>query len=100
MTEAISTFVSELFKDNVVLATILIALIPLIELKGAIPFGMSVEFWGDAALKAWPAFFYAFLGGAIVTVILTFVFKPIYNAVKDKKFFKKIIEFSPKVINL
>lgn len=93
MTEAISTFLSEVFKNNVVLATIIIAIIPLIELKGAIPFGMSEKFWGEYALKAWPAMLLSVLGGLIVTVVLALVFKPIYEWVKDKKFFKSFIDF-------
>lgn len=91
--EAISQFFCSIFGDNSVLATILISIIPLIELKGAIPFGMSKQFWGENALSGWQAFFYAFIGGVIITIILAFIFKPIYNAIKDKKFFKSIVNF-------
>ena len=93
MTEAISTFLSEVFKDNVVIATILISVIPLIELKGAIPFGVSEKFWGVNALSAWPAMFLSVLGGFFVTIVLALIFKPIYNWLKDKKFFKSFLEF-------
>lgn len=91
--DAISQFICNLFGDNPILATIIISLIPLIELKGAIPFGMSTQFWGDHALGGWEAFLYAFIGGIIITVILAFIFKPIYNAIKDKKFFRAIVNF-------
>ena len=93
MTEAISNFFSEVFKDNVILATIIIAIVPLIELKGAIPFAMSPSFWGENALSMWGAFLYAFLGGVAVTLVLALIFKPIYEAIKDKKFFKSFVEF-------
>ncbi len=93
MTEAISTFLSEVFKDNAILATILIAIVPLIELKGAIPFGMSAKFWGENALQAWPAMLYSVLGGFVITILLALIFKPVYNWVKDKKFFKSFIDF-------
>lgn len=93
MTEVISNFLSSIFKDNVILATIIISIVPLIELKGAIPFGTSTKFWGANALGAWPAMLFSVLGGFIVTVVLALVFKPIYNAVKDKKFFKSFIDF-------
>ena len=53
MTDTISDFFIELFNGNVVLATIIIALIPLIELKGAIPFATSPVFCGDKALTVW-----------------------------------------------
>ncbi len=93
MTEAISQFLANVFQGNVFLATIIIAIIPLIELKGAIPFGMSREFWGVHVLNSWQAFGASILGGVIVTAILALVFKPIYEAIKDKKFFKTIVEF-------
>lgn len=93
MTEMISEFLAGVFNDNVILATIIIAIIPLIELKGAIPFGMSKEFWGKNALSSWQALGCSFLGGVIVTAILAVVFKPIYNYIKDKKFFKSIVNF-------
>lgn len=93
MTEVISSFVSTIFKDNVVLATILISLVPLIELKGAIPFGMSQKFWGTNALNATQAMLLSVLGGFVITIILALILKPIFNWVKDKKFFKSFIDF-------
>ena len=93
MTEAISAFLSEVFNDNVVLATILISIIPLIELKGAIPFGVSEKFWGAGALNEWSAMFLSVLGGFFVTIVLSLIFKPLYNWLKDKKFFKSFLEF-------
>lgn len=93
MTETVSSFFSDLFNNNVVLATILIALVPLIELKGAIPFGTSVRFWGEYALSIWVSLLLSLIGCFIITVVLALVFKPIYNVIKDKKFFKSIIDF-------
>ena len=93
MTETVSSFFSDLFNNNVVLATILITLVPLIELKGAIPFGTSVRFWGEYALSIWVSLLLSLIGCFIITVVLALVFKPIYNAIKDKKFFKSIIDF-------
>ena len=93
MTEAISQFLANIFNGNVVLATILISMIPLIELKGAIPFAMSKDFWGVHILSSWQALGCSFLGGVIVTAILAVAFKPIYNYIKDKKFFKSFVNF-------
>ena len=92
MTEAISEFLANLFNDNVVLATIFISMIPLFELKVGIPFGMSTDFWKQP-LSNWAALFSGVAGGLIVTFILAAIFKPIYNAIKDKKFFKSLVEF-------
>ena len=93
MLEFITNFFHNLFGDNVILATIIIAIVPLIELKGAIPFGMSQNMWGEHALGSMEAFLYAFLGSIIVVPILALIFKPIYNWMKDKKFFKAIANF-------
>ena len=66
MTEFIENIFSTIFGNNVILATILIALVPIIELKGAIPFSMSAEIWGNSALSLWPAFFCGLLGSCLV----------------------------------
>ncbi len=93
MTEAISNFFVSIFGDNVVLATILISLVPMIELKGAIPFAMSKGFWAENALGSWQAYGYAFLGSILIVPILALVFEPIYNYLKTKKFFQKVVDF-------
>lgn len=93
MTQAIGEFFSRIFGDNAIVATIFIAIIPMIELKGAIPFGMSKGFWGEKALGSWTAFGYGFLGSILVVPILALIFKPIYNWLKDKRFFKAIVHF-------
>lgn len=93
MTEAIAEFFSNVFGDNVILATIIIAIIPMIELKGAIPFSMSKTFWDANALGTWAALGYGFLGSILIVPVLALVFKPIYNAIKDKKFFRAIVHF-------
>ena len=93
MSEAISQFLANVFNDNVVLATIIISMIPLIELKGAIPFAMSKSFWGDHALSAWQSLMCSFLGGVVATAIVAIIFKPVYNWLKDKKIFKSIVNF-------
>ena len=81
------------FGDNVILATILIAMLPLIELKGAIPFAVSSTFWGSHALSIWQAFAWALLGSCAIVPIWAIIFLPIYNWLKDKKFFGKIVNF-------
>lgn len=93
MTEGISQFFVNTFGGNVWLATFLISLIPLVELKGAIPFAMSTQFWGDKALSSGLAFLFAFLGSALVVPILALIFKPICNWLYKYKFFKAIIDF-------
>lgn len=93
MTEGISQFFVNTFGGNVWLATFLISLIPLVELKGAIPFAMSTQFWGEKALSSGLAFLFAFFGSSLVVPIVALVFKPICNWLCKYKFFRAIINF-------
>lgn len=93
MTQGISQFFVNTFGSNVWLATFLISLIPLVELKGAIPFGMSTQFWGENALPTMRAFLFAFVGSCLVIPIVALIFKPICNWLSKYKFFKAIIDF-------
>ena len=92
MTEFIENIFSNLFGNNVVLATILIAIVPVIELKGAIPFSMSPQIWGAAALPYWEAFLYGLVGSSMVVPILALIYIPIINWLKKTKLFKKLAE--------
>ena len=75
------------------MATICVSLLPLLELKGAIPFGVSTELWGASALNTWQAFGWALLGSSLVVPVIALLFRPIYNWLKTKKFFKTIFDF-------
>ena len=90
MVEIVTNFFHSIFENNVILATIIIAIVPIIELRGAIPFAMSTTLWGEFALKPFSAFLYAFLGSIIIVPILALIFMPLYNKLKDKKFFRSI----------
>ena len=100
MTEMMAQIAQNIFGHNATLATIFMSIIPLVELKGSIPFGMSEDIWGKVyMLNAWQAFLWSILGELVVTIILAFIFKPIYNAIKDKKFFKGIVHFLTDSLN-
>ena len=88
MTEFIQEFFKSTFGDNVILATILIAVLPIIELRGAIPFGMSTQLWGNIALSNWESFLFSFLGSSLVVPILALLFIPILNWLKRTKLFR------------
>lgn len=93
MTEFIGEIFSKLFNDNSMLATILVSMVPIMELKGGIPFGMSEAFWGDRALGKSSAFWSAYLGCSIVVVAMYFLFVPIMNFLRKTKIFKKIANY-------
>ena len=93
MTELIGEIFSTIFNGNVALATVLVSMIPIMELKGGIPFGMSKAFWGDLALSRWEAFWCAYLGCSIVAVVLYFAFIPIMKFLRKTKIFKGVARY-------
>lgn len=90
MTEWLKELFVAIFGTNSWLATIIISMIPIIELRGAIPFGSAVSLWGKQALPVWQSFLYSVLGCSIVCVILTFLFWPIFKWLKGTKLFKSL----------
>lgn len=70
--ESIMNFFSDHFYDLVWLATIIVAMIPTLESKIAIPFAMSVSVWGDLALPAWQACIFAFIGSMLPSLFALF----------------------------
>lgn len=90
MTESVLLMIDFKFFGNPWLATIIISMLPIFELKGAIPVGMSVSLWGDSVLKFWQAFFCAMVGTVIITPILLIVITPILNFLKSTKMFKNL----------
>ena len=92
MTEFVEGIFSNIFGSNVVLATILIAMVPVIELKGAIPFSMAVDIWGINALSFFPALIYGILGSSLIVPILALIYKPVINWLKRTKLFRRIAE--------
>ena len=99
MSEWIKELFVAIFGNNSWLATIIISMIPIVELRGAIPFGSAISFWGENALPIWQAFLYSVLGSTLVCVILTFFFWPIFKWLKKTKLFKKLADAIEKKIN-
>lgn len=107
LSEIIQELFKNIFGNNVVLATILISILPIIELKGAIPFAMSSAFWGLNSLSPWQAFFYAFIGSSAVVPLIALAFIPTLKWLKKTKIFSKfainienkILKKSKKFIN-
>lgn len=90
MTHFIEEFFSKVFGDNAFLATLLIAIIPIIELKGAIPFGASVDIWGGNALTLFQAYGGGLLGSSLVVPLLAALYIPLIKWLKNTKLFRKI----------
>ena len=92
MTEIIQKIVLAVFGNNPILATIFISMIPIVELRGAIPFGSSEEIWGDNALTVFEASAYSIVGSIIAAVIIIILLIPIFNLLRKTKVFKRIVE--------
>lgn len=68
------------------LVVFLISMLPMIEVKGAIPIGISL------GLNPWVAFVFSVLSSLVVAPIILFCLKPILNALKKTKWFNKFAQ--------
>ena len=91
MSKLVQKVVLKIFGNNPVIATIFIAMIPVIELRGAIPFGSSKEIWGDDALSVFEASVYGLIGSIISGVIIILLLIPVFKILKNTKLFKNLI---------
>lgn len=91
-------FVS-IFGSHSGLATFFISMVPLIELRGAIPFGAASSLWGENALSLWASLGFSLLGSSLVCVILTFAFWYLFNFLKKTKGLKKIANWFENKLN-
>lgn len=82
MTEAIVNFFRDLF-GNDYLTTFFIALLPIVELRGAVPVAFTM------GLSWWQAFGLAYIGSSIVAPILLLLLKPVLELLKKIKFFNR-----------
>ncbi len=70
------------------IATIIISMFPIIELKGAIPIGMSADLWGVHSLSGEKAFILSLIGSSIVVPMIALTFTPLLKWFSSTKFFK------------
>ena len=92
MVDFLGKIFASIFGTHSSIATVIISMFPLIELKGGIPVGMSQDFWGEYSLGAMNAFWLAMLGSCIVVPIVALIFKPILNWLKRTRLFRKLGE--------
>ena len=90
MTEFLQNLFASIFSNNVILATILISMLPVIELRGGIPFGMAKDIWGQNALPYAESLLYSFLGSSSIVFLLAVIIKPLITWLKKTKLFNKL----------
>ena len=99
MSEWIKELFVTIFGSHSWLATIIISMVPIVELRGAIPFGAAKDFWGENALSLGESLLYSLIGSTVVCVILTFFFWPVLKWLKGTKVFKRLALWVEKKLN-
>ncbi|MDR1917952.1 MAG: small multi-drug export protein [Christensenellaceae bacterium] len=66
------------------LQTFFVSMLPVIELRGGIPFGVS------RGLTIWQSFFVALLGNIIIGVVIIALLNPVLEMLQKTKFFNKM----------
>ena len=100
-------FFADNFSNCVFLAVILMALIPTVESKIAIPFGLSYAIWGEATLSPVVAFVCAYVGSMLPCLPIIYIVRKLKNrtsgficdkffALAQNKYRKKLEAFSAK----
>lgn len=85
MAEIIREILSVFTKDGKIV-TLIISMFPLVELKGAIPIGVS---YGESLITS---AMLGYIGSSIISIPLFFLLIPIFKLLKKIKFVKKLIE--------
>lgn len=73
--------------DNYQVIVFIVSMIPMIELKGAIPIGIKL-----GELSLWKTSLIAYLGSTLIFVPIFFLLIPIFNLIKKISIFKKLVE--------
>ena len=86
MAERLGEFLIELVGSPYI-AVILVSMFPLIELKGAIPVGMTEAF----GLSILETAIMAYIGSTVIAVLIFFLLKPIFKLLKKIRIFNLVI---------
>lgn len=99
MADILGKIFSFVFGNHSMIATVIISMFPIIELKGAIPIGMSVDYFGEYALDGTSAFLLSLLGSSLVVPVIALIFTPIVKWLKGTMLFKRVGEFIDEKVN-
>lgn len=83
MTEAIIDFFKNTIQNDI-LTIIVIAVIPIIELRGSIPVGVAM------GMPLWEAFLWAWVGSSLVCPVLLLILRPVLDWMKKTKWFRSL----------
>ena len=83
MTDAIITFFENTLKNDI-LTIIVIAMIPIIELRGSIPVGVAM------GMPLWESYLWAWVGSSLVCPVLLLILRPVLDWMKKTKWFRSL----------
>lgn len=90
MVEFIKDLIVSIFGSNVWLGIIILAMIPITELRTALPFAMS-SIWGSSKLSWWQAYICAVVGSTLPAFIIIPLLLPVFAWLKKTKLFSKMV---------
>ena len=90
MVEAIKDFIIAVFGNSAWLGIIILAMIPVTELRVTIPFALS-EVWGASKLTWWQAYICSVIGATIPALFIVPLLIPFFSWLKKTKWFGKIV---------
>ena len=91
MTDFIKELIVDVFGAHAWLGIVIIAMIPIIELRGAIPFALGSA-WGVHKLTVGEAYLSSVIGATIPSLVIIPLLIPVFNYLKKTKLFKKMVE--------
>ena len=91
MTDIIKEFFVDVFGSNAWLGILIIAMVPIIELRGAIPFALGSA-WGVYKLNWIQAYTSSVIGATIPALIIIPLLIPVFNFLKKTKIFRRMVE--------
>lgn len=76
--------------------TTILAMLPVIELRGAIPIGMSFSLWGENALNLIESVIASIIGGILVCFLVVAIFFPLKKLLSRVTIFRNFFDFFDK----
>lgn len=77
----------------ILLVTLLVAAVPVIELKGAIPLGLGLAAYNGVDINPWIYFVFAFIGSCIPAPFIIAFLRPVLKFLGKTKLFKGLSEW-------
>lgn len=75
------------------LGIIILSMIPVTELRVAIPFAMNSAVWGEFTLTWWQAWICSVVGSTLPAFVIIPLLIPVFGWMKKSRFFSKIVDF-------